>query len=370
MNDYLIQYHVTLTTKSTVFIGSGRKLSKKEYILLKGNTEIGVFDDVKLYSLMKRKFLSDKFEDFLAHDNKGVIRYFLSDNNVKPNEYSECFRYRISSGDTFVDKDVKINDVREFMMDPYGLPYVPGSSVKGMLRTILITEDILKNKEKYKGVKDNVLRVLDSYDKIKKNSFLKKETSEIETIALRTLKRNEDKKSDAVNDVLSGMIVSDSKPLSLEDLTVCKDIEYHKDGAEKQLNAAWISLKPGSRIRFTITIDRTLCKFDKDYILNAARDFADSFSENFSLRFEGADRLLDNEVILGGGSGFVSKTILYPLLGHDDGLKLAQKFFRDTTTSKHKHEMDLRLGVSPHILKCTHYEGQTYEMGICEITFD
>ena len=34
--------------------------------------------------------------------------------------------------------------------DPYGNPYVPGSSLKGMLRTILLSRDILQNREKYR----------------------------------------------------------------------------------------------------------------------------------------------------------------------------------------------------------------------------
>ena len=34
--------------------------------------------------------------------------------------------------------------------DPYGNPYVPGSSLKGMLRTILLSKDIAQDQIKYK----------------------------------------------------------------------------------------------------------------------------------------------------------------------------------------------------------------------------
>ena len=35
-----------------------------------------------------------------------------------------------------------------FIKDAYGKPYIPGSSIKGMLRTILLCYDILNNKNK------------------------------------------------------------------------------------------------------------------------------------------------------------------------------------------------------------------------------
>ena len=34
--------------------------------------------------------------------------------------------------------------------DPYGNPYIPGSSLKGMLRTILLSKDIDQDQIKYK----------------------------------------------------------------------------------------------------------------------------------------------------------------------------------------------------------------------------
>ena len=40
--------------------------------------------------------------------------------------------------------------IMNFMRDPYGNPYIPGSSIKGMLRTILLAADIMKNPLYYK----------------------------------------------------------------------------------------------------------------------------------------------------------------------------------------------------------------------------
>ena len=47
--------------------------------------------------------------------------------------------------------------IQQFVKDVYGLPYIPGSSLKGVLRTCLLAEDIMKNPEKYDRIRRNVI---------------------------------------------------------------------------------------------------------------------------------------------------------------------------------------------------------------------
>ena len=62
--------------------------------------------------------------------------------------------------------------------------------------------------------------------------------------------------------------------------------------------------------------------------------------------------MFDETVFLGGGSGFVSKTVIYSLLGEREGVQAVQDIFDKTYVPKeHKHYKDCRLGVSPHVLK-------------------
>ena len=49
--------------------------------------------------------------------------------------------------------------------------------------------------------------------------------------------------------------------------------------------------------------------------------------------------------------------------------EMAKDIFEKTKVPReHKHEKDLLYGVSPHILKCTRYQGKEYMMGQCEMT--
>ena len=60
--------------------------------------------------------------------------------------------------------------------------------------------------------------------------------------------------------------------------------------------------------------------------------------------------------------------MIYALFEGKDGVQVTKDIFEKTNVPReHKHYKDLRLGVSPHILKCTRYKGKEYMMGQCEI---
>lgn len=74
---------------------------------------------------------------------------------------------------------------------------------------------------------------------------------------------------------------------------------------------------------------------------------------------------------LGGGAGFATKTILYGIFSKKDAVRVISKIFDKTIfrkkNEKPQHINDVRLGVSPHIKKCTEYAGREYEFGKCKV---
>ena len=54
MSQYLKSYQVELRTVGPVFIGSGKEISKKEYIFLE-NKRIGILDIERLYFYLVKK---------------------------------------------------------------------------------------------------------------------------------------------------------------------------------------------------------------------------------------------------------------------------------------------------------------------------
>lgn len=145
-------YRVVLTTIGPVHIGTGRQYKKKDYFL-NGRESVSVLDVPKFLELLNEKQLKD-YCDFLQKDSSEGLQDFLDrqENLEIRNRIDEAALYSVkaklarSRGGSY-----QYLDVFEFVKDAYGDPYIPGSSVKGMLRTALLSSIILDNRPLYQG---------------------------------------------------------------------------------------------------------------------------------------------------------------------------------------------------------------------------
>lgn len=366
MNGYLKSYQVVMRSIGPVFIGSGKEISKKEYVFL-NQSQVGMIDAWKLYDEMKRRKKETGFEGYILGNDNMSLNSWLKKQGIEIKEIKPFVKYALDCGDAVIEKGSNRLQVMECIKDAYGNPYIPGSSLKGMFRTILLGADILKNQKKYQIVKQNLKRNVEM-DKSNRNAYLKRDTKNVETIAYRILSRKEEKQEDAVSDVLQGLIISDSEPLSIDSLVLCQKIDLHTDGTERSLPILRECIKPGTKIKFTITVDTSICNLTNDSLMEAVKVFMESYHRNFAMAFTSIEMSGENEVLCGGGCGFVSKTIVYPMYGKEEGIAITQKVFDKTKVPRvHKHYRDKEYGASPHIMKCTKYRGKLYQMGKCRI---
>ena len=370
MKNVLEKHEVKLTVRGPVFVGDGKEIDKKEYLFL-GGKKVGVVDFARLYGLAKSRGKEKALEKYMLEEYT-YLEAWLKREGLYDEAVKKSLRYTISMGDNQLTRGTK-TQIMSCIKDGEGSPYLPGSSIKGMLRTILGYEGLKEAPDKgrlasqiQKGAEHAV-----SQGKVNRKNFLSKETKELEISLFRNLNRPTTKPRDAVNDVLSGLIVGDSEPVPLSQLVLAQKVERNVYGEEKTLNLLREAFMPGTEICFPLTIDRSICSWDKDYIEKAIADFSKLYNECFISAFKDAVPLKANQVLLGGGTGYVSKTLVYPLLGKKAGVESAARIIDATLPykirSKHKHNQDVRLGVSPHILKCTWFGGRTVQMGLCDI---
>ena len=71
--------------------------------------------------------------------------------------------------------------------------------------------------------------------------------------------------------------------------------------------------------------------------------------------------------IRGGGSGYLSKTVVYEAAEYEDALDLVVEIM--TRSFRQHHMNDRANNVSPHMLKYTQYNGLFYPFGICSLEF-
>lgn len=375
---YLKKYKFVLTTLSPVFIGCEKEINKKEYSYNKDKSEIDIYKPYELYQMVKEKGLADDFENFIcspANLKKDLGIWLSRQKKIKPSEVSKCVRYSLEI------KDAKLNDAKtknsggkstisEFVKDSYGLPYIPGSSLKGALRTIIMAERIYKNKDNYRKIKEDIEK--ESYKFKGRKTYISKPTKDMEIkIYNENRLRDETKIRDARNDELRGLIISDSKSLELENLILCQRYDYSVGGKEKQLPLLRECLKPDIKIEFEVTIDEKECSVTKEEIISAVEIFNRIYNEKFVSSYIEKNSFIDMKsgsyLYIGGGVGFASKTEIFILFEKNKAAAVTQRILSNTS-KKDKHNDDVRNhGISPRTIKCTKYHGKTYQMGLCKL---
>lgn len=361
MSSYLKNYTIELTTLAPVFIGSGEQLGKKEYIYDKHEKKAWVFDRKTLYKHILEENLSDAYENYILGKN-GDLYIWMKENNISKSKYSTWTKYCLDCSNAELSKNNR--NISLFVKDPYGLPYIPGSSLKGAIRTVLLG---------YKLSKSSQMRQLQSDIKYNSrarrrnelSSKLKGPSQMLEEI-FHTLKRENVKKEDAVCDELSGMRISDSKPLNIHDLILCQKIDKNIDGKDRTISILRESLKPQVKICFDMTIDASICNYTKEDILEAVAYFFDNANKQYK-KYGALSHDRKYVITIGGGAGYISKTVPYNIYSDREAVQVVSNILQAYTPGEHKHYNDTRKGVSPHTLKTTKYGGRTYQFGQCEI---
>lgn len=372
MQDYLRHYNMRITALSPIHVGDGCKLGKKEYIHMGIRKPIIVPDLNKMFQTLHAKNRDRAYAEFMLNEkNKTGLGQWLVEQRIPESCIEAWKRYSMDPGDAFVRQSNSRNaatpkEIMTFVKDAYEMPYVPGSTIKGMLRNAVLCYRIYKNSSKYKAKMDAL--AMASNRGGKRNIYLQKETKAIENIVFNTLGRDERNPANAVNSILSGLIVSDSKPIEETKLILAQKIDYTLNSEEKPLPILREALKPGTFIDFELTIDTRNCNIEIEEIIAALDYFNQVSYQRFYSRFKRGNKT-EGTIWLGGGTGFLSKTILYPLYG-EQAVRITDNVFRATIGKNyniHKHNRDIRNGVAPHVCKCTRYNGKLYDMGMGQI---
>lgn len=328
-------YTISLEVLTPVYIGSGAKITKKDFLINGHYAQI--YDPLKLHAI-----LGEKYERFLMN-NLSLTDFLQRSNLREEKELADALMYSVSLGDKSIRKSDSID---EFIKDPYGLPYIPGSSLKGAIRTAILANLIHENKGAYRSFYNDRIDQYGSSREIEEKAF-----GSIKDSAFKSLK------------------LSDSRPIDAESLILSKKIDVFKDGqTNNKLNLCRESLRAGTKAEFSLTVDssRNVKYFEPDYILKAINFFANQYQTMYLNKFGFARNSYgENILYLGGGTGFLTKTVNHSIYGEATPERVSD--YLDKRFRRHKHYKDKTLGVSPRVKKCTIINHETIEMGICKI---
>lgn len=388
---YLKKYRVTLTTRGPLYIGSGQQLKKKDWII--SGKKGYVFDLRKLYLFLEKKNLLSQYERFVIGQGrekdsslKDWLDSFLSAAELEELK-REATRYTFDCNGL---KESYRNDLQLFVKDGLGRPYVPGSSLKGAIRSILLSQ---KLQDKSSGYAEEVIRDSANPDKLKDRKYKKELEStskrmETENFYIRNLEKTPS--FDPRQDIMAAVRISDSLPVDTDRLVICEKYDVYPDGGvpeKRSVNVLRECICPGTEIVFDLTIDESVFRdIPEDERIGIGRieraiaAFSENYQQHFTSKFKtvGKESIDKDTIFLGGGSGYHSKTVTIGLLKekHEDKIiKVSADILHHSLSPnmqrKGRHDQDeKRYHVSPHMLKLTKYHNELYQFGMCRIDFE
>lgn len=358
----LTKFTLRLTLRGPVFIGSGRVVNKKEYSFNPRTQEITFYNTQKLQEYLVQNGLTDAYEAYMLSPARSLYEFIRE--NGGPNRFQAAQSHKIMGGDAIFGVGGQPADIQIFIRGADGKPYIPGSSVKGMLRTAITAACLLD--ESPSAAKP---RPIDAHEKPRDFDKREKRTmGTLDTELFHTLNFNDKKADDAVNSVFRGLVVADSKPLGSQNLVLCRKQDLHPEGAGNSINLVRECLCPGVTADVPVTIDRALAgNITPDSIQKAISRFDGWYTDNVFRFYKGCPFPLPNltsHLFLGGGSGYQSKTVTGPWLGRD----ALDYIYPWMVAQFHgQNRPDRELGISPHMLKYATVNRQKYLFGLCEV---
>ena len=379
MESYLKKYKFVFNTVGPVFIGSGQNLKKKEYIFDENKGRVKIIDVNKMLSFIcKDKNLMRDYEKLMmSGDKKDDLQSFFNDHKISEKDYKNWILRECN-----VKGNFKGEDINTFVRDGRGEAYIPGSSLKGMFRTVILSYLIRHADEEYKNemrarvTEDFSDEHLDEVDKVMSVKFLHRKLTDSD-------------RKDMVNSIMRGLIISDSKKIADKNMALYRKFDMSVKGEGHSLNLVRECVDFKVKIETTITIDTTIFPYSKDELFKMFEEFTQYYKEILEDKFKGCPKhsVSNKRFFLGGGAGFISKTDLYALFDEKKAVEITGRIL-DSKFQNKEHLSDAKVhGISPRILKCVEIKGnkltnvsrgrmtqsrnsssiERYQMGECEV---
>lgn len=246
-------YRITLTAVGPVHIGTGEKMGGKDYFLQRDG--VAVLNVPSFIEHLSPGQL-DAYCSFLDGDSRTGLEDFLQKAPEMRRIAEKCIAYEVDTRPTKARRGTyQYFEVAKCIKDAYGRPYVPGSSMKGMLRTAILASIVATRRKE-------ILRLYGEHEASKQIDR-----------SVFWLEHPDSEDPNVANDIMRYVSISDSEPLEIEDLVFAKkydkfaktDNGRHKRNMDRlsddtyfegnELNIYRECIKPGASITLPLNID-------------------------------------------------------------------------------------------------------------------
>ena len=390
-----------LVTVAPVHVGSGEVRRANEYLYDRTSGMAYFLDEARWVSFLDKRQLMEPFLAYIEESSRqlgqrrGPFRGknlwdWLRTQGVQPREKEALAVRRARAERSVINQKGSLNDVHLQMALSDGRPYVPGSTIKGTLRTGILYRMIQQEPERFRGFWQEICREAASRDRLRdKERIWQGIERRLETQALHTLRVDRKNPTGMVNSALRGLRVSDAtvtrretETLLLQKLDVTTKPNRQGE-TRKTLPLFRECIPPGRRLHFTLTADfsmlRTIGITSFADVFQGLRDFTAEGLALVEAVFPDYRPLFDEartaDCLLGGGTGFISKTLVYALARNKRETRdftaqyLDEKFGKFDRQSRtwHPDHNHVRLdgAISPRTLKTVAKGQDMWLLGLC-----
>ena len=378
---------------SPINIADGTKLNPKEYLFDRKEGKVYFLNQLAWHKFIYSKKLLASYEKYLTdYKERRSLFEWLCDSGYGIADVKSA----IKSSTTVVLKQLYFQDkktLNEIITQERlstGAIYIPGSSIKGVIRTAVLYNLLQKNpklKEKYWC---DVYKV--SNDRYLKPNQVKAELGKIaanlETELLHKLNLLDEqgrgpKANNAVCSVMRGISCSDSSAdfdvstavLQKVDCTYDKKTGKPKEG---KLPIFRECILPNNKFHCRLKIEKSITNVIGINSIDDLVDMLDSyfaFTKNvFKRAFEGDFPNAFHDInkanaYIGSNTGFLTKTLIAALAPDERAAVTVIRNWLNIAFKAHNHIL-LDKHISPRTLKTTYYDGKQYIMGLVKVYKD
>lgn len=374
----------TLEIITPVSIGSGRDTNVLDYILDAANRDVYILNHKKwfqyLYSIDK---LSD-YESYVENHTKGQKEtiYEWMERTIGIPEDSVLLsvsKRQLRCVPSSISK-TSLNDIKLCMSLPDGTPYIPGSSLKGVIIASIVAH-IIKNDEDFrKEWRDKLVKALKNQNDL--NGCIKAYRKGLDTLILSRIKKSTGKDvRDGIKKLFHAISVSDIMLSNNDSMATYILPRYDSLADTKEIKSLPIyreCIIPNTKLKGMLSvnlhelknigIDSTsdLIKIIEEHTQRQVIRWKLAFKE--TIEESCIQELEQVTCLLGSSIGFLHKTLLLPLFDdqedkvNDDEVSVVRSILNSQSQCKdHGHDKDKI--ISPRTLKLTKYKGRDYIFG-------
>lgn len=385
MSNRIDHAQLSLTIVTPTNIGGPEKLTTKDYMY---NYDVG-----EVYLLNNYEWFR-----FLARHNKlAEFEIYMQNEMVRPNGRTMYDWAKNTIGASQLTKDVlgpaissimkssiynegrknSLNDITPQIRGANGEVYIPGSSIKGVIDSAIISHMLRNNKAFRSNVQRELRKVLDVYKRKNARSLFKdifKMVNQAIIKHIHVLTNNEGKPLKGIlASAFRGISVSDAMPMSAIQTEVLKkeDSCVDEDGTH-EISVHRECILPNQKFSFTVTLDTAMTKeigiTSVNQVLEILQEDFDATHELLSSKFKKVSpsifkALEPANAYIGSNTGFVQKTIIMAAFtdNEETGIDIIRAIL-DVNFQKAKHASKDHF-MAPRAIKLVKWNGHYYEMG-------